>query len=450
MNKNLAMMLGAALVFAASLGYLWWWNQPCREGCNVVLIMVDTLSAQHLATYGYDRDTMPKVTDFFEKNGVIFENANSVSPWTLPSFTSMYFSDLPSHMTYEDLENGVRPSLQTELRSHGKEVRAVIPGTNGVIFDVITRRYKKEELHPISDEYGTVLLAQKQLAELATSTKPFFLLVHTFEAHDPYQPRSPYNELFGQTDLYPVVTRQMTLDENLKAKPDTERTEVYKLRYDQQISQTDNSISEILNSIPEEIRKKTVIILSADHGEAFNEHGILNHAATLFQEEIHIPLMMAGPGIPQGKRVTDPVSLLDMAPTILSVMGIRPPSEFKGENLIPAAHGRSLGNRVLWSMNGRPYYFANMKQLHESLETAGALGSDKPIIDVTSVGVRIGMEHAFLQTALPEVLNGLHWYDLTKDPEEKTNLASGKTTDALPARLAEELKKLTAELPAAQ
>lgn len=441
--KNILLVF--ILLAALSAGALWWWNTPCREGCNVILIMVDTLSAEHLGTYGYDRDTFPKTSAFFEKNGVIFENANSVSPWTLPSFTSMYFSDLPSHVTYADLENDVRPSLQTELRSHGAEVRAVIPGTNGVIFDVITRRYKKEELRPISDEYGTVLLAQKQIEELATSTKPFFLLVHTFEAHDPYQPRSPYNELFGETELYPVVTRQMTLDENLKSAPDVERTEVYKLRYDQQISQTDNSLSEILNSIPESMLKNTVVILSADHGEAFNEHGILNHAATLFQEEIHIPLMMRGPGIPSGKRIAEPVSLLDMAPTILSVMGIPAPREFTGTNLIPVARGQSLGDRVVPSMNGRPYYFANMKQLHESLETAGALGSDNPVIDVTSVGARIGMEHAFIHTALPEVLNGLHWYDLSKDPEEKTNLAEHAE---LPSALGKALETLRAELKA--
>ena len=81
--------------------------QPCARGCNVILIMVDTLSAKHLATYGYERDTMPRTEAFFEK-GVVFEQASSNAPWTLPSFTSMYFSDVASRISFADIERGAR------------------------------------------------------------------------------------------------------------------------------------------------------------------------------------------------------------------------------------------------------------------------------------------------------------------------------------------------------
>lgn len=442
MPKTLLITVLILGVIAGS-GFLWWQSQPCRSGCNVILIMIDTLSAKHLATYGYDRDTMPKTTAFFEKEGVIFENANSNAPWTLPSFNSMYFSDIPSRITYADLENETRPSLQSELRSHGIEIRAVVPGLNGVIFDAITRRYKKDELQVISDDKGTVPLAKEQIQELTADTNPFFLLIHTFEAHDPYEPRPPYNELFEKTSEYPSVTRDMTLAENFTEVPDSKRTEIYRLRYDQQISQTDTSISEILKTIPKESLNNTVVILAADHGEAFGEHGILNHAAMLFQEEIHIPLMMRIPGVPQ-KRITEAVSLMDITPTILSFMNIAPQDAFKGDTLLPLITGKTLGVRVIPSMNGYPYYFAGIKKLPESLEVTGALGSDKKLINVSSVGIRVGAQRVFFMNPPPRIHNGLNWYNLENDPKELNNLA--KDGNIPPDELMNPLNELKKEL----
>jgi arylsulfatase A-like enzyme len=212
---------------------------------------------------------------------------------------------------------------------------------------------------------------------------------------------------------------------------------------EQQISQTDNSISEILKTIPKESLKNTVVILASDHGEAFGEHGILNHAATVFQEEIHIPLMMRIPNVAP-KRVTEAVSLLDMAPTILSFMNITPPATFKGENLLPVVNGKTLGVRAIPSMNGYPYYFENIKKLPESLEVTGALGSEKKLINVSSVGIRIGQQRVFFMNPPPKVHTGLNWYNLEIDPKELNNLAEKGTLP--PEELMNALNELKKEL----
>ncbi len=440
--KSALMPLGfvAALALIVVLAFSFFPGKPCPAGCNVILIMMDTLSARHIGTYGYNRNTMPLTTAFFEK-GAIFENAQSNAPWTLPSFNSMYFSDLPSRITYADLENGTRPTLPDEVRESGATVRAVVAGLDNFIFDGITRRYKPEELRDLH-QTAPFILAGKELPELLESGERFFFLVHSFEAHDPYQPSKPFNTYYEETEEYPVVTRKDLLDEYDGRQPNAEKVDVFELRYDQQIAQTDERVAHFLNSIPTAALANTVIILTSDHGEAFGEHTFLFHANSLFQEELHIPLMMRVPGV-SARRIAEPVSLLDMTPTILSLMGIEPSPEFLGKDLSPLLKGGSLGERTIPFMQGKPFYFgAEMpSRTFVSVEDTGALGVDRPIVGTFSYGVRIGSQKAFEQNH-PPLNAGLHWYDLSNDPDEKNNLANGAP---LPENLQRELDALKAE-----
>jgi arylsulfatase A-like enzyme len=450
MRKPFLIALALAVIAIVS-GLLWWQSQPCRSGCNVILIMVDTLSAKHLATYGYERDTMPKTTAFFEKSGAIFENASSNAPWTFPSFTSMYFSDLATHITFAELEDESRPTLQSELRKNDVRIKAVELPIVHFIFDTITRLYKADELIPNGTTMAEVnaspfLRAKQELTELSSMKDPFFLMIHTFQAHDPFDPVSPYNETFGSSNLYPSVTREDLWTEPRGVEMSAERAEIFRLRYDQQLLEFDEELSAFLDSARELSPKDTVIILASDHGEAFGEHQFVSHAITLYDEELHIPIMVSVPGI-RPARITDPVSLLDMAPTVLSFMNIDAPSSFKGQSLVPVIKGDTLSERVIPFVNGSPYFLdLTQKKLpfFRSLAEAGALGIKQRVIGPNYIGFRLGSQKLFVKHEPPATAETF-WFDLSTDPAEKNNLATGDYI--LPEPLKRELEKLTAEFP---
>jgi len=439
--QRLYLLIGLVVVVLA-LGALV--PQPCAKGCNVILIMVDTLSAKHMAVYGYERDTMPATSAFFD-SGVVFEEATSNSPWTLPSFTSLYFSDVASHVTYADLEKGARPNLIQTLRDSGVAIHAIVPGTDNFIFDGITRAYDPAEL--TGTNYASPFRQGSEKAgELFASGQPFFLLLHTFQAHDPYHPSAPFNETYGESETYETVTMEDLLDEYSDRTPDPERVDVFRLRYDQQLRQTDEDIALFLNSLSPDLLRRTVVILAADHGEAFNEHGSLFHANTLFEEELHIPLLMRIPGV-SAQRISGPVSLLDIAPTILALENIETPPNFLGENLMPVIQGKQLDDRPIPYVNGRPFFLAwtpGDSPFFASLTAADATGTKHPIVDAASVGVRIGSQKAFMQK-IPASLAGLHWYDLASDPNESHNLAEDSTR-VMPANLDEALRTFLPDL----
>lgn len=432
-----------SLLIVLGIGAALWFTPPCATGCNVILIMVDTLSAEHIATHGYTRDTMPETTAFFEK-GVIFDTASSNATWTLASFTSMYFSDVATNITYKDLEERVRPTLQSELRSHAVAIRAVTPPGENFIFDTITRLYDRNEIIPTITPAKSIELGEEQLGSLSEADTPFFLLIHTFEVHDPYAPNAPFDEFFEESSAYPKVSMGDILKVNSGALPmDPVRTDTFRLRYDQQIAEADHHIAAFLNRIPKSVLAHTVIILAADHGEAFGEHGVLWHGNDdLYEEQLHIPLMMRVPGV-SSRRIAEPVSLLDMAPTVLSFLRAPVPDTFTGKSLVPLLRGGTLGTRIIPSVSGLTFYLEEpVLPVPKTLAEAGALGTDRSVIVPTVFGVRSSMEKLFVTYPGPEEV--LHWYDLTADPLEKSNLMEVSERSA-PTLLTQALAELQAQ-----
>jgi arylsulfatase A-like enzyme len=266
--------------------------------------------------------------------------------------------------------------------------------------------------------------------------------VHIFDAHDPYAPKEPYNELFERTDEYPSITSLDLFDANQKSKQDPEQMEVYRLRYDQQLTQTDDYLVKFLKAIPAETLKNTVVILASDHGTAFGEHDKVRHGNNrLFQEEMHIPLMMRIPGV-SPRRIVEPVSLLDMTPTILSLMRIPVSKTFIGESLIPLIDGESFGERTIPAVTGMTFFLPQpvKKQPPKNLEEAGALGADRSIIIPRAFGVRKGKTKLF-EVVDPKEYAGFYWYDLETDPGEENNLAKN-TENQLPRDLVQAIEKL--------
>jgi arylsulfatase len=420
-------------------------NKPaelCDHPCNVILIVIDTLSAKHIAVYGYERDTMPRTTKFFEESAIFFD-ASSVSPWTFPSFNALYYSASPSSLTFKDIERNTRPSFISALRDAGWNVygigrmflknrfqessierdansEVVRKGRASFIGETIRAPFEKDEQRFSGRDQNIFVNASTMLSEIikdtATPKYPFFFLIHSFDVHDPYEPSDPYNTLFRQTDVYPVVTQQDVLSANQNGAS-SEQSEIFALRYDQEIREIDDELADFLESIPKETLDNTIIILTSDHGEAFNEHGKVWHGSSLFQEQIAIPLFIRAPNINSKIEVKETVSLIDIGPTILSSAIIPIPKQFKGKDLTQLIlYGSSLEPRMLPIENGRPFPIDVNKDLPISLEAAGVAGADKPIIDKTMWGARKGVLK-YIATQSEQML-----FDIAHDPEEKENL----------------------------
>jgi arylsulfatase A-like enzyme len=333
-----------------------------------------------------------------------------------------------SDLTYQELDDHSRPNLPDELRANNVAIQALTPGDDNFIFDAISRVYTQSEVTAAQDDLKNPIdFAPEHLTELTNSGKPFFLLVHTFEAHEPYKPPSPYNTYFDTLEGYPDVTALDLANINTHAEPATpDVINAYRLRYDQQLRQSDDHIARFLNNIATSTLEHTVIILAADHGEAFYEHGSVRHGNSgLYQEELHIPLMMRIPGV-SPRRIMETVSLMDMAPTILSFFDIPAPQTFNGKSLLPLIQGHPLGERIIPLVTGIPPYLDLHAPVPKTLDAAGARPNEA-VIPASVVGARQGTQKVMYFTAGPKK-GTWEWYDLAHDPKEENNLATGTAT----------------------
>lgn len=404
-------------------------TQPCPNGCNVIVIAVDTLSAKHLSVYGYERDTMPRTEAFFADD-FIFDEAYSVSPWTLPSFSSMYFSDLPTNITFKDLDN--RPNLLSELRNNNYTIRAILSPYEQFILDAIYRPFSDSEQTRTTDTFNAGF---DKLTELTTDGTPFMLWMHTFEVHDPYAPKSPYDEHFEKLEGYEKVTMDDLVAANQSDEQNPERDRAYALRYDQGLASLDDRLGGFLERLPQDILDSTVIIVTSDHGEAFGEHGKVWHANNLHNEELHVPLFIRVPGT-SGRRISDPVSLLDLTPTIFTLTRTAHTLTVLGADLTPSMLEEKSRDKPLLFVNGFPYFLSKEQvkpgfKPPASLAEVGVEGSEKHVIERSSIGARYYDLKVVSHSSSSE--ESISVFDLRKDPGEKSPLEIG--LDELPVPL---------------
>ncbi|TSC63610.1 MAG: arylsulfatase A family protein [Parcubacteria group bacterium Athens0416_74] len=407
----------------------------------MIIIAVDTLAAGHLQTYGYGRDTMPQTEQFFSR-GTIFENAYSGAPWTLPSFASLYFSNVPSQVTFKDLARNGKPSFVSAARDAGSAIYGVLLPNTVFVTDAVNSPFKEAEIeYGGTDTFSKAGGAVRRLSEQSKRTgNPFLLMVHTFDAHDPYSPVPPYDTVFGTSDQNKTVTMQDILHANLAATPTTETLHDYILRYDQQLRRLDDKLGRFLESIPESTLDDTVVILLSDHGEAFWEHGHFWHGLSLHKEEMHVPLMVRAPGA-GARRVSEPVSLLDLGPTVLSLMDIPSPDTFAGDDISILLKGENLGKRLLRYENGYPFFLHTITPdivPPSSLSAVDAWDTNLPVIEKSSEGARWG-DLVYIRAV--RVPSKRFMFDLSSDPTEKENLLSTTVAETR-APLVEQFKEM--------
>ncbi|HEX3035792.1 MAG TPA: sulfatase [Thermodesulfobacteriota bacterium] len=316
---------------------------------NIILISIDTLRADHLGCYGYYRNTTPNI-DRLAEDGVLFANTIAQSTWTLPShmsiFTGLYVS---SHgIISDDKKLGDEHiTLAEVLQDAGYETVAFTEG--GYVsekfgyqgFDHFEGRAKGEKEIDIKIIYTKAVDWLKK-----APSRPFFLFLHTYQPHSPYNPPPAFDiysdknyqgivdvsapEIVGN-DLYyyQSIQSQMTLDDYLYVID----------KYDGEIHYTDHYLGKLFNALKDlGLYDESIIIFTSDHGENFLDHpdsGIsyIGHYE-MYDEVVKVPLIIKAPGFPKNKIIDTQVESIDIMPTVLGLLKINITSRVEGESLV--------------------------------------------------------------------------------------------------------------------
>ena len=353
---------------------------------NVLLITIDSLRADHLGCYGYSRNTSPNI-DKLAKKGVLFLQAISNGGGTPEAFPSILFSIPPLLINPIVSLNDYRIVLKsyipiseilkregfstaafhsnpflTELYGYGKgfevfESSIVSLSMHG-FFEKIGRVAKKcmdkvlgknNKLSYFLIQLYSLVIPRKEAPYLRATEitqkaiswlekrKPnrFFLWIHYMDVHHPYLPSKDYLKMFLSR---PVSTKKIFQISqkmvNFPNKISKEERDLLLALYDAQIRFVDEQIGLLLDELEEKgSLDETIIIVTADHGEEFGEHGVFSHG-TVYDSTIRVPLIIQGPTIPSGLIIEEQVELLDLAPTIIDILGLREISSLHGESLL--------------------------------------------------------------------------------------------------------------------
>jgi arylsulfatase A-like enzyme len=335
---------------------------------NILLISIDALRADHLSSYGYDRATSPAL-DRLAADGVRFSRAFVNTHGTPPSHTtllsSLYQETHRVGIDSDAVEGGGGYSIPDEIVL----VQELFQEAGWLTVAVTGGGYMSAEFgfargfEVFHDHVGGVVPATQQiidiLADRDEDTRPVFTFFHTYQVHSPYEPPARYKDLFGEYEGGVESSSEALLAIQNSASKVLTRDDFEYLEslYDGEIRHTDTVIGRMLSKLEAEgILDNTVVIVTADHGEEFGEHGGLLHGGKLFEELLRVPLIMAGRGVPRGVTNPNLVSLIDIAPTMLSLAGLPVPPEMEGRDLLDTARDVPwLSQRIFAQYGDRLY-----------------------------------------------------------------------------------------------
>ncbi len=318
------------------------------EEKSVILIGIDTLRADHVSFYGYSRKTTPHI-DSLARTGVVFENCLSVAPWTLPSFFSIVTSTYPSVHLYGTNVRGVGTSLFkiANFWSVGtispdyriKTLAEILRGQGYYTAAFVNNPFLSTEFEfdrgfDEFNQYGPT--AKEGIEQILPwlekhREEKFFLFFHIMDPHDRAdasslrQTASYFGDAGGSHDTV--------------------------FRYDSAIRFCDEQIGRLMGKLEEtDLDQKTLLVVTADHGEEFSEHGETGHGHSLYDEVLLVPLIFHLPGLAgEGTVSKERSSTLDIAPTILQILGLPAPSYYQGNGLISSDDGSAAPAQPLFA-----------------------------------------------------------------------------------------------------
>jgi arylsulfatase A-like enzyme len=344
------------------------WRPPSGDRPNIVLLSIDSMAARHLGCYGYRRKTSPTM-DRLAASGILFENVIAQTNWTKPSLASLHTSLYPSvHKTDSRGETGDRTDEQARNRANILDVRfrtmaqefkeggyltaGVSNGGYAHSFFGFGRGFDYYE-----NQGGGLKSCGYRMLQwvLKDSNAPFFAWIHAWDIHFPYMDRPPYNRLFTSQRAEIVLDaatryRVNQGDRNLTAG----ELEFLEGMYDGAIKYVDDLIATFVHELEHlGLSQNTILVITADHGEAFMEHGFVEHTECLYGEVLQVPLILVGPGLGGGRRIKSQARLIDIMPTLLELGGLSPQADIQGASLLPWIAGNVSNNLIAASETER-------------------------------------------------------------------------------------------------
>ncbi|MCB9916324.1 MAG: sulfatase [Planctomycetes bacterium] len=382
--RSLALTALAALAGACG-------GAPAAGPPNVLLVVLDTTRAADLGCYGGARGLTPRL-DALAAEGLRFAHASAHAPWTLPSTASLFTSRLPEEhgaggaLDLGPLRRGGQPSvdfhaLAPEVDTLAEAFAAAGWRTAAVVnVDFLDRPFGLTQgfehvdaawsasNDEVRDARGTTDAALAWL-DGARGAAPFFLLVHYFDPHAVYAPPAEYRRRFaapqdrGPQGLVFGTREQMLLLRAGRLELDPALVARAKGLYDGELAYLDAQVGRLLDGLAARgLERDTLVVVTADHGEEFREHGGFEHGHTLYEELLHVPLLVRFPGrVPAGAVRSDRVGLIDVAPTVCALAGVAAPAGFRGHDLLARdfaprpllAHGNFWGPALSSWTSGR-------------------------------------------------------------------------------------------------
>lgn len=423
-RRPLVAIVAVLLVVVAA----WRLTRAVPRPTHVVIVSLDTVRADHLGAYGHPRAVTPQL-DAFAADSVRFAQATTAAPSTLASHTTL-FTGLWPHTHGVPRNDHLVPDeavlLQERLGAEGFQTAAFIGAipiashsrfTAG--FEHVDERFTldrrrdgvAQSMRP-GDEVTDAVLAW--LGAERDAERPLFLFVHYFDAHSPYEPEPRFRDLYTP-DLgmpQPGSMRHIGRARNLirHGMPQAEQhMQTLRDLYLGGISQVDHEVGRLMMGLDEAgLLDDALVVITSDHGESFDTHEELwDHGATVYDETIHVPLMVRPPrGWGGGRVVRDSVNHVDLVPTLVELLGL------------PLAEGETLDGvswlpqlRGDWIRAARPPAFAEATKPH--YRHAGVWQNDPLAKAIRHGGRKLIVEPRRRREAL---------YDLRSDPDELTDL----------------------------
>lgn len=390
---------------------------PSRNAArpNVILISVDTLRADRLGLYGYNGGTSPKLDARFSRDGIVVDKAYSQASNTLRGHTAMLTGLNPTIAIHKDPAPAMLrgfPTLADHLRRHGYQTAAFTEDAYVSVaygmaqgFDIF-----REQKSPTVASGEIERTFQSALGWVGTHTRqPIFLFVHTYEVHTPYDPPQTYRREAAPADAAPATADS--------------------LLYDGEIAYMDAQLDKFLNELDRlGVLDHALVVVTADHGEEFGEHGGRYHGAHLYDEIVHVPMLILAPGLlPAGVRRPGPAALVDLLPTVLDVVGAPIPEYLTGVSLLPhLSSGVPLPSRAIASEAYSP-------------RAITVNGMDPNWLPPTLALTRFPYRVIRVRTSTGARNEA---YDLIADPDETSNiLASGEPVPDIVTEMIDDLAR---------
>ena len=364
---------------------------PREHPRRLLFVFIDTLRADRLSCYGHSRPT-PNI-DALAASGLRFAQARAVAPWTLPSTRALLTGRLPDR--FEPDRSLFVDLARAGFTTVGHVANAWLTTPLGLTAGFAAHRHRGDA--SATDQVAAALLSLQTHAD-----EDLALFVHLMDVHLPHREPEPFASRY--VGDVPAELRRPYNGATLRALPiDPRRKSVVRQhlldRYDQSLAYVDDALGPLLQSVGDD----ATIVLFGDHGEELWEHGGVEHGHSLYDELLHVPLILRSPGLPAQVR-DEPVSLLDLAPTLRALLDLPADPESDGRSLLPLLDGATLPARDLalgWTLYGQ-----------------SAWG----LLSGTEKWMTQGRHHAR--------------YDLSSDPAEKLNLGVDPADPAWPTRLA--------------